>query len=410
MTMFHYRGRTGRGDLVTGELEAESADAVANQLFNTGVTPIDVTVARKAEVSALEELSQRLTSSRPKLEDVLHFTRQMYALTRSGVPLIRGLTGIVESTRHAGFRQAIHDVVNALESGRDLAGSLARHPEIFSPLYINIIRVGESSGKLEEAFERLYNYLQLERETRHRVKSAVRYPIFVILAIAAAITVITIWVIPVFANIFAHYHAQLPLPTRIILAVSKFAVAYWPAVLVAIAAAIGATRAYLRTDIGRYKWDKRKISLPVIGSILFKSSLARYARAFAMTYRAGVPLIEGLTLVARAVDNQFLAERILNMRNGVERGESLYRTSAAAGVFTPLVLQMVSVGEETGAMDSMLEEVAGFYEGEVDYELKTLSQSIEPILIIAIGIMVLILALGVFLPMWDLAQVAHGGG
>lgn len=409
MTMFQYRGRTGRGDLVSGELEADSADAVANQLFNTGITPIDVTVAQRAQAGALDELWQRLGASKPTLDDILHFTRQMYALTRSGVPLIRGLTGISDSSHNMAFKQAIHEVINALESGRDLAGSLARHPEIFSPLYINIIRVGESSGKLEEAFERLYSYLQLERETRQRVKSAVRYPIFVVFAIAAAIAVITIWVIPVFAHVFAQFHAQLPLPTRIILAVSNFARAYWPAVLVAIIGAILGARAYVRTETGRYRWDKRKITFPVIGSILFKSSLARYARAFAMTYRAGVPLIEGLTLVARAVDNQFLADRILNMRNGVERGESLFRTSAATGVFTPLVLQMVSVGEETGAMDSMLEEVAIFYEGEVDYELKRLGQSIEPILIVSIGIMVLILALGVFLPMWDLAQVAHAG-
>lgn len=404
MAQFQYRGRTGRGELVTGELEAETADAVAVQLFNMGVTPIDIVPAPE-KTSALDELKRRMGGGKPTLDDLILFSRQMYALTKSGVPLIRGLTALAESTRNVVLRETIHDVVTTLESGRDLASSLARHPQVFSPLYVNIVRVGENAGNLEEAFLRLYDYLQLEKDTRNRIKQAFRYPTFVIVAISVAIAIVTVFVIPKFKTLFDRFDTELPLATRIILGVSDFAVAYWPVILLALIGAVVAFRLYVHTEDGRYRWDRYKLHMPIIGDIILRSTLARYARAFSMTIRSGVPLIQALTLVARAVDNEFLGDRILAMRNGVERGESLYRTSRAAGLFTPLVLQMVAIGEETGRLDDMLDEVGDFYEREVDYDIKTITARIEPILITALAVLVLILALGVFLPIWDLYKI-----
>lgn len=404
MAEFEYKGRTARGDLVTGRIESDSAEAVANQLFNTGITPIDIT--ERAAGGEAGGLWQRLQETRrPSLDDLILFSRQMYTLTKSGVPLIRGLNSLAESTRNPALRGTLRDVVEALQGGRELAAALARHPQVFSPLYLNIIRVGESAGRLEEGFLRLYEYLQREKEIRNRIRQALRYPTIVVSFIAVAIAIVTLYVIPAFKGIFDRFGQELPLPTRIILAVSDFMVEWWWLILGGLVAALIAFFAWIRTEEGRYRWDKFKIHMPIVGGIVLRASLARYARAFTMTIRSGVPLTQALTLIARGVNNEYLGERIAGMRTGVERGESLYRTTVAAGLFTPLVAQMIAVGEETGKLDDMLEEVADFYEREVDYDLRTLSERIEPIMIIIIAVMVLILALGVFLPMWDLYKV-----
>jgi MSHA biogenesis protein MshG len=266
-----------------------------------------------------------------------------------------------------------------------------------------MVRVGEETGRLDEAFKRITDYLELEKETRQRIKAAIRYPVFVFIAIGIAIGVINIFVIPVFADLFAKSNVPLPWQTRLLMATSNFFVAWWPVILGGLLGAAFGFRGYINTEKGRYWWDKNKLKIPIVGGILHRATLGRFARAFSMALTSGVPLVQAMTVVARSVDNEYIAEHILNMRNGIERGESLTRTATITNQFTPLVLQMLSVGEETGEVDNLLVEVADFYEREVDYDIKNLSASIEPILIIAVGIMVLILALGVFLPMWDLS-------
>lgn len=406
MSAFAYKGRTGRGELVTGRLEADTAEAVANQLFNTGITPIDINPAPVGEIGA-GAFKRLFGRERPRADDLILFTRQMYSLSKAGVPLVRALHGLAASTRNLVLKDTVQEVVEALESGRELAAALAQHPKVFSAVYVNIVRVGENSGNLQDAFLRLYHYLNFDKETRHRIRSAFRYPVIVVSFVAVAIAVLTIFVIPKFANLFGHFHIALPWPTRVILAVSGFAIRDWPIVLALLIAVVIGARLYLGTDMGRYRWDKVKLKVPLIGSIVLRASLARFARGFAMSYRAGVPLIRTLTLCAQATGNRYLSERIQEMRNGVERGESLSRTAAATGIFPPLVLQMLIVGEETGAMDDMFDEAGDFYEREVDYELQNLSAALEPVLIVILGAMVLVLALGVFLPMWDITKLAH---
>ncbi|MBW3568301.1 MAG: type II secretion system F family protein [Proteobacteria bacterium] len=406
MALFDYRGRTSQGDLVTGRLEADSADSVASQLFNTGITPIDITPGG-ADSNALRQLALLLNAQRPRLDDILLFTRQMYSLTKAGVPLVRGLLGLRESTRNAILAKAINDVVESLEAGRDLATSLGRHPRIFNPLYISMVRVGENSGRLAESFDQLYKYMVVEKETRKQVTAALRYPIMVVVAIVIAVMILTVKVIPTFAQIFERVNLELPVYTRVILAVSDFMAEWWLVILVAAVAGVVGFQVWVKTDAGRYRWDKAKLGFPVAGGIILRATLARFSRAFSMAYRSGVPMIQTLTLCSRAVDNEFVGARVTDMRNGVERGESVSRTAAATGMFTPLVLQMISVGEETGALDDMLDETADFYEREVDYDVKNLASYIEPVLTVAIGAMVLILALGIFLPMWDLAKLAQ---
>jgi len=403
---FRYRARSAHGDALEGFLEAPSAEAAAAQLMNTGAVPVEIVEAPQRQ-GPLAALSERLGTRRPDLVDLVMFTRQMYTLTRAGVPIIRAIRGLAESTRNPTMATALDDIADTLESGRDLATALGRHPDIFPPLYVSIVHVGENTGRLEEAFEQLARHLELEKETRDRIKQALRYPTFVIVAMAVALGIVNLFVIPAFARVYASFRLELPLATRILIAVSDFTVQAWPWLLAGLVAAVVAVRLWLQSEAGRRQWDRWKLKLPVVGDIVLRATLARIARAFAMVQRSGVPIIQGITLVARGAGNAFVAERVLMMRNAIERGESLLRAASATGLFTPLVLQMIAVGEETGAVDELLDEVGGFYEREVDYDLRNLSQTIEPILIVMMGVLVLVLALGVFLPMWDLVQIAR---
>jgi MSHA biogenesis protein MshG len=400
---FVYKGRSRRGALVEGVLDAGSADSVAAQLFNSGITPIDITP--RSETAAVADIFQNLRSNRaPDLQDLILFTRQMYTLAKAGVPIVRAINGLIQSTRNLPLVQALRDVLANLESGRDLASSFARHPKIFSTLAIAMVRVGENTGRLEESFLRLTEYLAREKETRERIKTALRYPTFVLVALGIALAIVNVFVIPTFAQMFAKAEVALPWQTRVLIATSDFFVAWWWLILGAVVLGVVSFSSYIQTERGKYWWGRQKVNLPLVGDIIHRATLSRFSRSFAMALTSGVPLIQALTVVSRAVDNEFIGEHILNMRNGVERGEALTRTAALSGMFTPLVLQMLAVGEETGAVDDMMNEVAEYYEREVDYDIKNLSSLIEPIMIVGVGVLVLILALGIFLPMWDMSK------
>ncbi|TAJ92189.1 MAG: type II secretion system F family protein [Gammaproteobacteria bacterium] len=405
MPEFQYKGRSSRGDLMTGVIDAPSIDAVATQLLNSNIVPIDI-AARVAGDNPFQALQDWLNTRSPTLTDLILFSRQMHSLMRAGVPIIRAMTGIIEATKNLRLKRVFRDVQTQIESGRELSSAFARYPEIFTPLYISMIRVGEGTGNLDAAFLRISEYLELEKDTRERVKSALRYPAMVIVAMGVALTIINLVVIPAFAKVFERAHAELPIYTRILVATSNFFVDYWLLMGIGLVLSITGLSYYVKTERGRYTWGKYKLRLPLVGDILLRATLGRFSRAFAMSLAAGVPLVQALTVVARAVDNDYVGDHIFNMRNGIERGESITRTAAATNMFTPLVLQMLFVGEETGQVDEMMEEVAGFYEREVDYDIKNLSGTIEPVMIVIIGGMVLVLALGVFLPMWDLASVS----
>lgn len=405
MATFEYKARSSDGRPLKGQIDAPSTDAAAEQLLGNGYTPVEIHEARQREDLG-EQLKRRLGLGRPSLSELGLFTRQLYALSKAGVPIIRGMNQLASSTRNTMLREAIEAMVEDLESGRDLAGAMARHTDIFMPLYINLVRVGEESGRLDEAFLRLWEYLEREKKTSNQIKAAMRYPAFVILAVGVAIFILMAFVIPEFAKVFEQFRLELPLPTRAIIALSEFTAAYWWAVLGAIGGGIYAFRRYIDTDAGRLWWDERRLRFPVFGSIVLRATLARFSRAFAMATRSGVPLIQALSVVSRAIGNEYLGKKIVGMREGIERGESITRTAANMGVFTPLVMQMLAVGEETGQVDDMLEEVAAFYESEVDYDVGRLAELIQPVLTVAVGIIVFILALGVFLPMWDLTQIA----
>jgi MSHA biogenesis protein MshG len=408
VALFSYRGRSSSGQEVSGAIEGASAGAVADSLFGQGITPLDIKpAAEKAEHSAgLAGNALKFLGPRVQHVDVLLFSRQIYTLLKSGVPIMRALAGLQESSSNPAMREVLQQTRESLDAGRELSASLARSPKVFTPFYLSMVRVGEMTGRLDEIFLRLFDHLEFERFMREQVKSALRYPMFVTMAMAVALVVVNIWVIPAFAQVYKGFGAQLPLMTRILIGFSNFMVAWWPIMAVALIAAFAGFRWYVATSAGRYWWDRVRLRIPIAGKIVRKATLSRFARSFALAMRSGVPIIQALTNVAQTVDNAFIAEKIDNMRASVERGESLLRAALGAGVFTPVVLQMIAVGEETGALDDLMQEIAEMYQREVEYELKTLGQQIEPILIVMLGVLVLVLALGIFLPIWDLGKAA----
>jgi MSHA biogenesis protein MshG len=401
---FAYKARNSRGELITGELDASTSDGAAAQLLKLGVTPVSLE-RKDSQESVLKVLMEKLGARKVSTPELIMLCRQMYTITKAGIPLIRGVKGLAASISHPQLRQTLTEVSSELESGMGLSLSMSHHPDVFNTLFISIVHVGENSGRLDEAFLQLSEYLERDWETNKSIKAALRYPTFVISAIALAMAVINVKVIPAFANMFSKFGAELPLPTQILIGTSNFFVNFWPYLLGLMVIGFVGWREYLKTDAGQRFWGQKKLKLPIVGNILERGAMARYSRSFSLMLKSGVPLPTSLELCSRVIDNLFLGDKIRAIRSGVERGDSLLRTHTGSGMFTPLVLQMIAVGEESGQVDELLGEVAAFYEREVDYDVASLGAKIEPILIVVMAGFVLILALGIFLPMWSMYDI-----
>jgi MSHA biogenesis protein MshG len=407
MPHFAYTGRDERGHMVEGELEAATSSAVAAELASQGVTPIEIKAGAAPE-EAGQGLLERLTEKKLTPTDVLLFSRQMNTLLKAGVPIMSALKGLEGSGENKSLVRMMREVREGLESGNELSTCLARHPKAFDPFYVAMVRVGEFTGTLQEVFLRLFHHLEFEKFMHDQVRSAIRYPTFVIVTMAIAVGIVNVFVIPTFAKAYAGFKAELPAITKGMIAFSNFTVNYWPALLgILVVLAVG-FRVYIHTKRGRLVWDELKLRIPIAGPIILNATIARFARSFALAIRSGVPAVQALIIVADTLDNEHMGRKIDAMREGVERGESLRRSAAAAGIFTPMVLQMLAVGEEAGALDEMMSEIAELYQRDVEYSLKNLASQIEPVLIVALGALVLLLALGVFLPIWDLGTAALG--
>ncbi len=407
MPQFKYTAKEPSGQIVSGVRQAASAGAIAQELRAGGLLPIRINTEGEGGGGGEESQVLRLFERGVSLNELIVFSHQMSSLTRAGISVVRAVKTLAESAKNQSFRDVLADVATNMEAGVDVASSMGRHPRIFTELYVSLIHVGENTGRLDQAFKQIASYLELERETRRRIQAATRYPSFVIVAIAIAVVIVNIYVIPAFAGVFEKYNAELPWQTKAILTVSDTFVAYWPFMLAALVVAGFGWLRFVSSPEGRLVWHRWKLKLPILGSVFDRIYLARYCNTFAMVSRAGVPIVQGLQIVSRAIGNDYMATRINEMRANIERGESITTTARQAAMFSPVVLQMMSVGEETGNMEELLEQAAEFYEEEVEYELKGLTDALEPILIIAIAGLVLIMALGVFLPLWDLNSVAQ---
>ncbi|HEX5054890.1 MAG TPA: type II secretion system F family protein [Gammaproteobacteria bacterium] len=404
MAKFVYQARNQAGASIQGVIEAATPQNAANQLLQNGVIPLHIDV-QKQDMSLWRQLRRQLGIEKPGLDDLILFCRQCYSLNKAGVPIIRGFHLLAESNRNPAFAEVIKDVANDLEGGRELSAAMARHPKVFSPLFINMIRVGESSGRVDEAFLNLHQYYERDKETSRQIKAALRYPSFVLIAIVIAVVILMMFVIPKFTQFYAKNGLTLPLPTRIIMSISNFMADYWFLILGGAAVGIYSFIRYINTEAGRLWWDEMKTRFWAVGGIVQRGVLARFARTLALALKAGVPVLQAINVTARAVGNEYMSTKIISMRENIERGESMLRAAAKQEVFTPIVLQMIAVGEETGRIDEMLEEVAGFYEREVDYDVKNINSLIEPLLTVGMAGLVLLLMLAVFLPMWNVVDM-----
>lgn len=406
MAIFRYQGRDAQGAAVSGQVEAATQELAAELLLNRGVIPTHLSQAAAAGGLPFD-LKAWLLPSVP-LEILVIFCRQLYSLTKAGVPLLRAIKGLSQNSDHKALKSALDDVSNELANGRSLSSSLQLHSQVFSPLFVSMVNVGENTGRLDQALLQLANYYQQEVETRKRIKTAMRYPSFVISFVVIAVAVLNLKVIPQFASMFQRFGVDLPLPTRILIGSSNFVVHYWPLILALAFGGLLGFKAWLKTANGRERWDKARLRMPIIGNIVNRAQLSRFSRTFSLMLKAGVPLNQSLALAAEALDNKFLENRLQEMKSSIEAGSTVSTTASNSGVFTPLVLQMMAVGEETGQIDQLLLEVADFYDREVDYDLKTLTARIEPILLVFVAGMVLMLALGIFLPMWGMIDAIKG--
>jgi MSHA biogenesis protein MshG len=406
MPEFAYRGRSSDGQAVEGTLQAASRSAVLKQLKQQDIIATKIEEGRGETRSKTSSKSLDLGSLFKRrtvnIDEMIMFSRQMYALTRSGIPLIRAINGLADATRSPVLSEVLHEITRSLTQGTTLSNAFRAHPKVFSELFIAMIRMGETTGRLDAAFKQLIDHLELEKDTKKKITAATRYPMIVTIFIFIALFIINLFVVPQFSNIFSKLGADLPLPTIILIGTSNFMMKFWWLIMIILALAIAGFIYWKRTPEGHLAWDKFILKTPVLGGVFERVALGRFARPFAMMLDAGVPLLQALTVTSRTVGNEYIGQGIEGMQHGIERGESLLATASASGMFNSLILQMIAVGEETGNVSELLVDISDFYDQEVEYDLKRLAEALEPMLLIFMGGMVLVLALGVFLPMWEL--------
>lgn len=402
MPQYRYKAFDKDGAVHTGTLEAAREDAAADNLAASGLIPVKIEEYSGRGATGADI---RIGLSRVTPQDLIVFSRQLATLVSAGIPFLQSLGAIERQSENPKLKAVIGAIRRDVEAGRSFSEALAKHPSVFSRMYVSMIRAGETAGMLDEILNRLAVLAEHDADMRARVKTAVRYPIIVVVALCAAFAFLVSFVIPRFEAVFANFKTELPLPTRILIGINHAVQNYWYIILLSIALIVGGAIWYLRTPQGRWQWDSLKLKLPVFGILFHKVALSRFARVFSAMQKSGLSMLLTLEIVSETVGNVVISRVVKGMRDALREGKGLAQPLAASGVFPPLVVQMVAVGEEAGNIDVMLEKVSDYYDRDVDYALRNLSTMIEPILLLFIGGAVLLLALGIFLPMWDMMSL-----
>lgn len=403
MPTFKYKARDRAGKAMEGRLEAPTLQLAGDQLHCLGYLPVSIEKMDETPGSNFEDWINQFKKVR--LEDLVVFSQQLSTLYKAGLPLLTGLSNLKGQTENKTFQNVLDEVCKDVEAGNPLFASMAKHPAVFSLIYVNMIRAGETSGRLGESLDRFVILAERELQTRQRLKEATRYPKIVIFSVVIAIGVLLAFVIPRFAATFAQFNMPLPLPTRIMIGMNKILQTYWYLVLIGLIGISILVKRYLKTENGRYFWDKIKTRIPVFGLLFLKIGLSRFSNTFGMLNRSGIPILQALEITSTTVDNVLLSESIKSVQQKVSEGSSLTDALKESGRFTSLVIQMISVGESSGTLDEMLTRVTDYYDVEVDNALKKLPTYIEPLLTLFLGGVVLLLALAVFLPWWNMASL-----
>jgi type II secretory pathway component PulF len=388
---------------MTGAIEAPTIEMAGNHLYQTGYFPISIEEETASISLNLSDFWKRF--QKVKLEELIVFSQQLSTLYKAGLPLLSGLKGLRDQTSNQRFKEIIEEIGLQVEGGNTLFGSMSRHPDVFSVIYVNMIRAGETSGRLGESLDRFATLADRELRTRQRVKETTRYPKIVIFSVIIAFVVLLAFVIPRFAQIFAQFKTPLPLPTKIMIWINNLFQNYWYLVLSAIVLIPILLKRYIRTEKGRVFWDSLKTRIPGFGRLFLIGGLSRFAHTFVMLNKSGIPILQTLEITSSTVNNVILSQSIEEINRKVREGRSLADAMKESGKFTPLVIQMVAVGESTGTLDEMLVRITEYYDIELENSIKKMTTYIEPALTLFMGVVVLFLALAVFLPWWNMASL-----
>ena len=398
--IYRYKARDKFGRSVEGQMTAGSDSEVATKLKEKVLTPFSI---EPIEEKTTNDLLARFR--RFKQSDVNAFTRELYTLTKAGLTILASLEVIGEQDRNIVLKKIVGGLLQSIRGGASISDSLQRYPKIFNVLYVNMIRAGEVSGRLEQILERLIFIGESEEKLQMRVKSALRYPAIVLSALVLAFAFLTNFIIPRFASLFAKSGVELPLPTRILLGIHDLMAHYGLIILGLAIALVVFLIKFLKTPTGKLLKDRIMLKLPVFGPLILKSDMSRFARIMALLIQSGIPALRALEIAAGSADNEVVAEAINKIRVSVTEGTSMAEPMKTSGIFPPSVVRMVRVGEETGKIDELLLKVSEYYDMQVDYTVTNLMVLIEPMLIVVLGGMVFVLALGMFLPMWNMIKV-----
>ena len=388
---------------MTGTIEATTVEMAGNHLYQTGYFPISIEEETASVSLNLSDFWKRF--QKVKLEELIVFSQQLSTLYKAGLPLLSGLKGLRDQTSNQRFKEIIEEIGLQVEGGNTLFGSMSRHPDVFSVIYVNMIRAGETSGRLGESLDRFATLADRELRTRQRVKETTRYPKIVIFSVIIAFVVLLAFVIPRFAQIFAQFKTPLPLPTKIMIWINNLFQNYWYLVLSAIVLIPILLKRYIRTEKGRVFWDSLKTRIPGFGRLFLIGGLSRFAHTFVMLNKSGIPILQTLEITSSTTNNVILSQSIEEINRKVREGRSLADAMKESGKFTPLVIQMVAVGESTGTLDEMLVRITEYYDIELENSIKKMTTYIEPALTLFMGVVVLFLALAVFLPWWNMASL-----
>lgn len=404
MTSFNFKARDRYGVLASGVMDAEDSKGIALQLEKLGYTPVSIVPVESAGVYL--KLETLLASfQKIKIEEIIVFTRQLASILEAGVPLVEGLDAVHEQIRDKRFKGIVLIVKNEIESGSTFSDALEKYEKVFSPLVVNMVRAGEKAGILDEVLDRISNLLEKELETKEKIKTATRYPLIVMVALSVAFVILTLFVLPRFVSFFGAFNAELPLPTKILIGINYVATHYWYWILGIVIGAVFAFKKILDTEKGRYSWDRFILSTPVFGPLFSKINLSRFCRMLAAMLRSGIPILEALTISSVTVGNKVISRVILDVRKEVSQGKSLAEPMKGSRIFPPIAIAMVAIGEKAGSLGGMLNKVADYFDRESDYTIKNLTPLLEPILILGLGLLLMVFALGIFMPMWDLIRV-----
>ncbi|OGP88794.1 MAG: hypothetical protein A2156_07285 [Deltaproteobacteria bacterium RBG_16_48_10] len=404
MPVFKYRVRDRSGKAMMGTIDAATLQGAGDRLYQLGYFPMAIEEEKKGTPALdLSDLWKRF--QRVKLESLVLFSQQLSTLYKAGLPLLTSLLSLKEETDDIRFKLVLEEICRQIEGGNTLHGALSGHPEVFSSVYIHMVQAGETSGKLGEALDRYVTLADRELRTRQKVREATRYPKLIVFSLAIAFGVLIAFVIPRFAQVFAQFNTPLPLPTRIMIGINTIFQHYWYLILLALFGIPLVIRHYLRTEKGRYLWDRLKTRIPLLGPLYVKLGLSRFAYTFVMLNQSGIPILQTLEITSKTLDNVILSQTVGRMGQRMKEGSSLADAMRDSGRFTPLVIQMISVGETSGTLDEMLIRTTEYYDIEVENGIKKLSTYIEPMLTLFLGVVVLFLALAVFLPWWNLASL-----